>query len=91
MSSYAVLASLSELLLIWKYFQLFSHATCRCLFPCIELGILFLVGLFGLECARFEAIAQMLCSPLSVGRMHRMALCGCSGDEGKGILLERTP
>ena len=45
--------SLSELLLIWKYFQLLPHVTFRCLFPFVELGILLLGYLFGLECARF--------------------------------------
>lgn len=72
----SVLLPSFELLLIWKYFHLFPHITCRCLSPPAQLGIRLLTYLFDLECVGFETIAQMLFSPRRVGDAQRTVLCG---------------
>lgn len=90
-SSHAVLVSLCELLLIWKYFQLFPHVTFRCLFPFVELGILLLVYLFGLECARFWGGSTDALLSFECGRVAENGCVDGSGGEGRGILLGRNP
>lgn len=46
--------------------------------------------MFGLDCVVFEAIAQMLCSPMRAGDTQRMVLCDLEMKEKRSVLWGRN-
>lgn len=72
------------------YLDIFSHIACRCLFPCTVRS--YFTGLFGLDCVAFEAITQVLCSPMRAGDTQRMVLCDLEMKEkGEVSFWEEIP